>query len=702
MTRSFWILALLAVPALAVEPEVVGRSGKAVLYRYGDQRVLVVRGTPRAMGHAHGRLLKAEIAQTTGAFLEWAISKGRTREELLGIWKRLAPHIPAHFHEEMEGLAKGSGVALETLQLLHAIPSRHHCTGSAALPAVTKDHKLYHTRSLDFPLDIGKTVRPQTNSLLLVSIPDKGIAHAIVGWAGFLGCVTGMNMEGVSIGEMGSRSSDESFDGMPMIFLVREALRTARNLDEAKQAWVKHPRTCGFNFIVCDPKSACAIECNRSRVVFFSPGDKREDRAPHHAIPGVVRRCNHFVDPYLASTQRKLYDPRLGGAAPSFGAYSLQGRVLQENRGTIDLDTMISILRAYPPFVPCLHQAVMIPTDRVLWISQAVDPAQHKPAGAQNQAFYRYDLRAFVGGKAPHVERRGPTRGRVTTERRIVGVFGHEPQPFSWELEPLRAIGSVTVSHLVFPSPGPSLHPSNETVHAEYYRPKGKRGPYPAVIVLHILDGRFFVARMLATTLTQSGTAALFIQLPYYGKRRPADGVDMGKLDLPDLVAAIRQSVRDVRRGAAWLRARPEVDGARVGIAGVSLGSFMAQLAAGADGRFHRCAFVLGGGSLTDTIYSGSRDTRKIERLLAARGWTRPATRARLAPFEPLAWAGGVTTQGVLMINGDQDEVVPPASTRAYWEAVGKPEIVWYPGGHYGAIKRLPEILRRVREHFSR
>ncbi len=716
MTRGLAVLLLLlALPAPlradgTVQPVKAGEHGAGVLYRYGDRRVLVVRGTPRERGFAHGRLLRREIAANVQAFVQdWAIGRmGRTREELEQIWQRIARHTPACYHEELAGLAAGSGVPLADLQLIHAIPSRYHCTGAAAMPAVTRDGKVYHTRSLDYALDIGTTVRPQTNSLLLVSVPKGGIAHVSVGWAGFLGVVTGMNARGVSVGEMGSRSSAETYDGIPMIFLCREVLRRAGDLAAARDIWRRGPRTCGYNFICCDPGDVGAVELNRDLVRFFGPGDEQENRSPHYAIPGVVRRCNHFVDPELAATQREVYDPRQS-AASSWMAYERQGRFLAEHRGWIDAEVMIRLLRGYPPPHACLHQAVMCPNDLVIWVSQARDPRSDPLAGAQNQSFLRYDLRALLAGSPAPARRldsdravsKGVETGRVDGEPRIEGIFGHEPETFAYRLEALRSLGGVTIHHLTYPSPGPSRFEENLTVHAEYYRPPGE-GPFPAAVVLHILDGRFYVARLVAAALAQRGIAALFVKLPYYGERRPSGEVDLKSLDLPDVVTAVRQAVRDVRRGSFWLRRRPEVADGKVGIVGVSLGSFIAQLAAGADGGFDRCAFVLGGGSLVETVYGGSKDTRKIVQLLAERGWDRARVAAALAPIEPLRHVDRIARESVLMINCRADEVVPPASSRRYWEALGRPEIVWYDGGHYALKGHVFEVLNRLGAHFAR
>ena len=60
---------------------------------------------------------------------------------------------------------------------------------------------------------------------------------------------------------------------------------------------------------------------------------------------------------------------------------------------------MVAMMRLYPADHACLHQAVMCSTDRVIWISQAVDDRISDTPGAQNQDFYGYDLRALIDGR---------------------------------------------------------------------------------------------------------------------------------------------------------------------------------------------------------------------------------------------------------------------------------------------------------------
>src|SRR5262249_32626955 len=133
----------------------------------------------------------------------------------------------------------------------------------------------------------------------------------------------------------------------------------------------------------------------------------------------------------------------------------------------------------------------------------------------------------------------------------------------------------VQVYDVRFPSAVESPVPENNTVYAEYYRPDAK-GPFPCVILLDITGGDQTVSRVIGTHLARHGIGGLFVQMAYYGPRRPP-GSDL-RLVSPDVVrttAAVRQTVLDLRLATAWMESRPEIDARRLGILGTSLGSFM-------------------------------------------------------------------------------------------------------------------------------
>src|SRR5262249_19525379 len=151
---------------------------------------------------------------------------------------------------------------------------------------------------------------------------------------------------------------------------------------------------------------------------------------------------------------------------------------------------------------------------------------------------------------------------------------------FDYEMNLKQELDStgVKVFHVRFPSPVETETKENNTVHAEFYRPKGD-GPFPGVIVLDITAGDQNLSRIMATHLANNGIAGLFVQMAYYGPRRPA-GCDLRLLspDVPHTLAAIRQTVLDIRRASAWLENRSEINSKKLGIMGTSLGSFIATL----------------------------------------------------------------------------------------------------------------------------
>ena len=241
-----------------------------------------------------------------------------------------------------------------------------------------------------------------------------------------------------------------------------------------------------------------------------------------------------------------------------------------------------------------------------------------------------------------------------------------------YELTPKYELSSsgVKISHLRFPSPAPSPHPENNTVHADYYRPKGP-GPFPAVIVLDITAGDQLVSRTISADLAQHRIAALFVQMAYYGPRRPPGSkLRLVSLNFAQTMDAVRQTVLDIRCASAWLEARPEVDKKRLGVVGTSLGSFMGTLAAEMEPRLNRVVVLLGGGGLVDAYYYHPQATAFRE-FWEALGGTKEKLALALAPVDPLTCAANLKDHKVLMIAGKRDDIVPPRDDRSPVEGLG-------------------------------
>jgi dienelactone hydrolase len=259
---------------------------------------------------------------------------------------------------------------------------------------------------------------------------------------------------------------------------------------------------------------------------------------------------------------------------------------------------------------------------------------------------------------------------------------------------------AVDLYYLRFPSPVESPHRENNTVHAEYYRPAGP-GPFPGVIVLDITAGNQNLSRGIATHLAQNGIAGLFVQMAYYGPRRPPGSrLRLLSPDLPQTMAAIRQTVLDLRMAAAWMEARSELDPKRLGILGTSLGSFLASLTAEMEPRLGRVAVLLGGGGLVDGFYDHPQ-AAPYRKVYEALGGTKEKIKKIIAPVDPLTCAGNLKDHKLLIIAGKRDEIVPPRMAEALWQASGKQKIVWFDCTHYGAALYLAAGLDHIVKHFG-
>jgi poly(3-hydroxybutyrate) depolymerase len=285
-------------------------------------------------------------------------------------------------------------------------------------------------------------------------------------------------------------------------------------------------------------------------------------------------------------------------------------------------------------------------------------------------------------------------------EASVPAPFRLEPAKFPFERTHVFSTPRYTVSKLTFPSPIETPDAANNVVHAEYFDPIGFTGKRPAVVVLHILGSDFPLSRYLAARLADRGVAALFVKLPYYGERRPSNGpgpVPRKFLsdDIERTMRSMRQGVCDVRRATRWLATRPNVDRDRLGVTGISLGGIVSSLVVSVDPQVRSGAFLLAGGDLSKVLWE-MPETAPFRKLWTESGRTVDDLKRLTDPYDPLTYAGGMAGKRVLMIAGNVDEVIPPASARALWEAGGRPPIVWYPCGHYSAVGYLLPAIRQT------
>jgi dienelactone hydrolase len=286
-------------------------------------------------------------------------------------------------------------------------------------------------------------------------------------------------------------------------------------------------------------------------------------------------------------------------------------------------------------------------------------------------------------------------------EADLPAAFRLQPHTFEFRQQPVEtAATQIEIFEVTFPSPVVTPHESNNTVHCEYFRPKGE-GKCPGVVVLHILGGDFPLSRLFCRTLAHNGVAALFLKMPYYGPRRqPGVAARMVSLDPEETVRGMTQGVLDIRRARAWLASQEEIDPEQLGIFGISLGGITSALAASAEPRFTKVCTMLAGGDIARVGWSAT-ELRGVRQRWLAQGKTFEEFVAVMKTIDPVTYAANARDRKILMLNVNYDEVIPRECTESLWQALGKPEIVWWDAGHYSAARFMFDGLARVTRFFQ-
>ena len=228
---------------------------------------------------------------------------------------------------------------------------------------------------------------------------------------------------------------------------------------------------------------------------------------------------------------------------------------------------------------------------------------------------------------------------------------------------------------------------ANDRVYALMLR---HREPRPWLVCVHgaqmgraALDLTLFRAWQLHEDL---GLNVALPVLPMHGPR--ARGLPKGAVfpggNLLDNVHAAAQAVWDIRRLLSWIRSQ-EPD-SKIGLNGMSLGGYIASLVASLDDGL-TCAIL--GVPVVDLVELLGRhaglshnDPRRQVLTLA-----KPLGRM----ISPLALTPRVPMRGRFIYAGIADRLVHPRDqVSRLWEHWGRPEIVWYRGGHTGFFLSRP------------
>jgi len=205
------------------------------------------------------------------------------------------------------------------------------------------------------------------------------------------------------------------------------------------------------------------------------------------------------------------------------------------------------------------------------------------------------------------------------------------------------------------------------------FDPVTRPGLRPGIVLMHGMPGN---ARQMAgqgQALAEHGAVVIAIDAPF--ARRSGPPVRYSTEDRTEQI----QLIKDLQRAVDVLRARPNVDAARIAYLGISYGGAMGALFVGIERRLKAAVLVVGDGGLV-SHFTGPEDFRFMSGLSCA---TRVNWFRAMVPVEPIRFIPHAPPTALLLQNGRFDNLVPAADAEALHAAAPEPKTIrWYDAGH--------------------
>lgn len=226
------------------------------------------------------------------------------------------------------------------------------------------------------------------------------------------------------------------------------------------------------------------------------------------------------------------------------------------------------------------------------------------------------------------------------------------------------------------------LNSGKEKMVIEFFQ-SNRKGISPCLLILPILGGNYPIEREFAEFFASEGIHCAIIHRRKY-KKIPDEGLEyMEKL--------IRQAVINNRLIIDFLTQQENVDETKIGTFGISMGGINAALTAAVEpARFKAHIIALAGGNIAD-ILRDTKDpvlTKPVKEYLKKRNITMDEFYAdvkRNIKSDPVLLADYIDARKVLMFIAVFDRTLMRKNGVKLWRAIGKPEVIYIPLGHYSS-----------------
>lgn len=369
-----------------------------------------VEGEAFERGVVLGKLNKELLYKQEAAFVEQIdrLVPNKKYQRFLAYFTRffnreLSKHFPLENQKEIYGESLAAphefdyiAAPFDRMLNYHAAHDIGHALQNFALVGCTSfgiwgnrvdDSSMIIGRNLDFSLGD----KFAEDKIVLFMKPDSGYRFAMVTWAGFMGCVSGMNEHGLTVTINAAKSDVPTKAATPIALVARQILQYARNINEAFSIAQQHQTFVCETFMIgsaADNETAL-IEKSIAQTVLFK-SDTNFVVCANHYQSKAFENDEANIENIKTSTSlyRQLHTLELMHQTPKFSAESVSS-LLRNQKGLHEKNIGIGNEKAINQLIS--HHAVIFkPKQRLMWVS--ANPYQLG-------TFVCYDLNKVFGSK---------------------------------------------------------------------------------------------------------------------------------------------------------------------------------------------------------------------------------------------------------------------------------------------------------------
>jgi hypothetical protein len=326
-------------PAPAAEPSryTDGKHGPAELKHVEGVPVLILQGTPEQMGEQTVALTREPLRRVLD-FPREALKHhkiGLTLPVLVALAHALEPQIPADQHREMGALAKALGADRDTVLFGNTFPDISKTAGCSSLVVNGERSNTggpLFGRNLDYP-SLGFL---HEYSLMVVRRTQGKKAFVSVGFPGLVGCLSGLNEDGLALAVHEIRASRDGAPrldprGVPYTTAFRLVLEECSTIKEAEALLHRLPRTTPIDLVLCDKGGGAVFEITSKNLAVRKGAD------------GLTPCTNHFLTPELGveTTCRRLQQLERRRELKTLGLKEVVAALHDANQGEATIQTMV-------------------------------------------------------------------------------------------------------------------------------------------------------------------------------------------------------------------------------------------------------------------------------------------------------------------------------------------------------------------------